>query len=66
MGLVCGEKLSNEELRTSKLKRHLSTKHLRFIDKNVKYFKRLLKSQTQQSKIMKQIVQISNKSQEVS
>lgn len=64
--LICGEKLSNEAMVPSKLKRHLSTKHSHLIDKNITYFQRLLKSQTQQSKNMTKIVKISDKSQEAS
>ena len=55
--LVCGEKLSNESMVPSKLKRHFSTKHSHLVDKNASYFQRLLKSETQQSaKITKMII----------
>ncbi|KAL4090794.1 hypothetical protein QTP88_025569 [Uroleucon formosanum] len=64
--VVCGEKLSNEAMVPSKLKRHLFTKHSHLIDKNITYFQRLLNSQNKQSKIMTTIVKISDKSQEAS
>lgn len=64
--LVCGEKLSNESMVPSKLKRHFSTKHSHLVDKNASYFQRLLKSETQQSAKMTKIVTISDKTQEAS
>lgn len=64
--VVCGEKLSNEAMVPSKLKRHLFTKHSHLIDKNITYFQRLLNSQNKQSKTMTTIVKISDKSQEAS
>ncbi|CAI6368410.1 unnamed protein product [Macrosiphum euphorbiae] len=64
--VVCGEKLSNEAMVPSKLKRNLFTKHSHLIDKNIKYFQRLLNSQNKQSKNMTTIVKISDKSQEAS
>ncbi|XP_025417671.1 zinc finger BED domain-containing protein 5-like [Sipha flava] len=64
--LVYGEKLSNEAMVLSKLKRHLFSKHSHLIDKNITCFQRLLKSQSQQSKNMIKIVKISEKSQESS
>lgn len=50
----------------SKFKRHLFIKHLHLINKSITYFKRLLKSRIQQSKNMKKIVRVSDKSKEVS
>ncbi|KAL4131297.1 hypothetical protein QTP88_008632 [Uroleucon formosanum] len=54
--IVCGEKMSNEVMVPSRLKRHLFSKHSNLIDKNITYFQRLLKSQTQQSKNKPKIV----------
>ncbi|XP_025417424.1 zinc finger BED domain-containing protein 5-like [Sipha flava] len=64
--VVCGEKLSNESMVPSKLKRHFSTKHSHLVDKNASYFQRLLKSETRQSEKMTKIVTISDKTQEAS
>jgi zinc finger BED domain-containing protein 5/7/8/9 len=64
--VVCGEKLSNEAMVPSKLKRHLFTKHSYLVDKNLTYFQHLLNSQNKQSKNMTIIVKISDKSQEAS
>jgi len=64
--VICGEKLSNEAMVPSKLKRHLFTKHSHLIDKNITYFQHLLNSQNKQSKNMTTIVKISDKSREAS
>jgi hypothetical protein len=40
--LVYGEKLSNEAMVLSKLKRHLFSKYSHLIDKNITCFQRLL------------------------
>ncbi|XP_050066002.1 SCAN domain-containing protein 3-like [Aphis gossypii] len=39
--VVCGEILANESLKSSKLKRHLDTKHPNVKNKPIEYFKRL-------------------------
>lgn len=64
--LVCGQKLSNEAMVPSKLKRHLSTKHSHLLDKDLQYFQRLLKSQAQQSTSLTKTMTISDKCQEAS
>jgi len=50
--IVCGEKLSNESMVPSKLKRHLSSKHSHLLGKDKNYFIRLLSSEEKQAKTM--------------
>ena len=64
--LVCGQKLSNEAMVPSKLKRHLSPKHSHLLDKDLQYFQRLLKSQAQQCTSLTKTMTISDKCQEAS
>ena len=47
--VVCGEKLANQAMVPSKLKRHLHTKHSHLCEKPIEYFKRLIADQTRQS-----------------
>jgi hypothetical protein len=64
--LICGEKLSNEAMVPSKLKRHLLTKHGFAAEKPLDYFKRLASNHNSQaSKFIKQST-VSDKAQEAS
>jgi hypothetical protein len=49
-----------------KLKRHFTTNHSHLLHKTTDYFKRLLESQVQQSKIFEKKVTVSEKAQEAS
>lgn len=64
--LVCGEKLSNEAMVPSKLKRHLITKHSFAAEKPIDYFKRLASNQNSQSSKFTKQSTISEKAQEAS
>lgn len=59
--IVCGEKLSNESMVPSKLKRHLSSKHSHLLGKDKNYFSRLLSSEEKQAKTMVRRATISEK-----
>lgn len=61
--VVCGEKLSNESMVPSKLKRHLNTKHSHLSGKDKNYFSRLLSSEEKQAKAMVRRATISEKAQ---
>lgn len=61
--VVCGEKLSNECMVPSKLKRHLETKHSHLVNKDKAYFSRLLSSQVKQAKVMNKTTTIAEKAQ---
>ena len=64
--LVCGKKLVNTAVVPSKLKRHFTTNHSHLFHKTTDYFKRLLESQVQQSKVFEMKVTVSEKVQEAS
>jgi len=64
--VVCGDKLSNESMNPSKLKRHFLTNHQNLAGKKQDYFKRLLTLQSEQKKTFKKAVTISDKAQEAS
>ena len=64
--VVCGEKLANQAMVPSKLKRHLHTKHSHLCEKPIEYFKRLIADQTRQSQQLTKITTISDKAQEAS
>jgi hypothetical protein len=64
--VVCGEKMANQAMVPSKLKRHLHTKHSHLCVKPVKYFKRLIADQKCQAKQWTKIRTISDKAQEAS
>lgn len=61
--VVCGEKLSNESMVPSKLKRHFNTKHSHLSGKNKTYFSRLLSSEVKQAKVMEKRATIADKAQ---
>jgi hypothetical protein len=61
--VVCGEKLSNECMVPSKLKRHLNTKHGHLSGKDKNYFSRLLSSEVKQKKYMEKRASIVEKAQ---
>jgi hypothetical protein len=61
--VVCGEKLSNECMVPSKLKRHLNTKHDHLSGKDKNYFSRLLSSEVKQKKDMENRATIAEKAQ---
>lgn len=61
--IVCGEKLSNECMVPSKLKRHLNTKHSHLSGKDKNYFNQLLSSEAKQAKAMVRRATISEKAQ---
>ncbi|XP_063785805.1 zinc finger BED domain-containing protein 5-like [Pseudophryne corroboree] len=64
--LVCGEKLANQAMVPSKLKRHLHTKHSHLCKKPIEYFNRLLAEQKRQAKQWAKITTVSDKAQEAS
>jgi hypothetical protein len=64
--VVCGDKLANQTVVPSKLKRHLHTKHSHLCKKSGENFKRLIADQTRQAKQRTRITTISDKAQETS
>ena len=64
--LICREKLSNEVMVPSKLKRHLSAKHPSYLGNDISYFKRLQEQNSKQSSFMKACVKVSDRAQEAS
>ena len=64
--LVCGEKLSNEAMVPSKLKRHFLSKHSQLSEKHLEYFQGLLIGHEQQMLSFAKKVKISSKAQEAS
>ena len=64
--VVCSEVLANESLEAGKLKRHLTAKHLKFIDKPMSFFRRLEKELLSQKKTMTKHLTILKKAQKAS
>lgn len=64
--VICGERLSNEAMVPSKLKRHLTTKHKFALDKPLEYFKRILSGETSQAKVFTKQKALADKAQEAS
>ncbi|XP_064096477.1 zinc finger BED domain-containing protein 5-like [Macrobrachium nipponense] len=62
--VICGDKLANEAMVPSKLKRHLTLKHNHLANKPRSYFKGLLSEQKQQSVMLSKKVKVSDKAQE--
>jgi len=59
--IVCGDKLSNEAMVPSKLKRHFAKKHGQLSDKHIDYFRRMLNSRSKQASHFVKKVTISDK-----
>uniref|UniRef100_A0A0P4VZP1 Uncharacterized protein n=1 Tax=Scylla olivacea TaxID=85551 RepID=A0A0P4VZP1_SCYOL len=64
--VICGDKLANEAMVPSKLKRHLSLKHGHLANKPRSYFEGLLNEQKQQRVMLSKTVKVSDKAQEAS
>jgi hypothetical protein len=64
--LVCGEKLSNNAVVPSKLKRHFTTKHPSLACKDITYFCCLMQQNKKQAKFMTSPVRTSEEVQEAS
>lgn len=56
--VICGDVLSRESMKPSKLMRHLTTRHQKEADKSLDFFERKLKALSQQQNT---IIQVSNK-----
>ena len=65
-GVVCSEAFANESLKAGKSKRHLTAKHLKFIDEPMCFFRRLEKELLCQKKIMTKHLTILEKAQKAS
>ena len=61
--VICGDKMSNEGMVPSKLKRHLTTKHSQHQDKTINYFQRLLEQQSKQKTFFQKKLTVSEKAQ---
>jgi hypothetical protein len=64
--VVCGEKLANQSVVSSKLKRQRHAKHSHLLEKPIEYFKKLIANQTHQAKQWIKMTTISDKAQETS
>ena len=58
--VVCGTKLANESMVTTRLKRHLHTKHGQLEGKPLEHFQKLLKAHSKQVSIFKKVVTVSD------
>uniref|UniRef100_A0A1Y1L4N5 BED-type domain-containing protein n=1 Tax=Photinus pyralis TaxID=7054 RepID=A0A1Y1L4N5_PHOPY len=54
--VICGDVLSSESMKPSKLKRHLTTKHQKEANKPLDFFERKLKVLSQQQNTMIQVI----------
>ncbi|XP_068247742.1 zinc finger BED domain-containing protein 5-like [Palaemon carinicauda] len=61
--VVCGDKMSNESMVPSKLRRHLTSKHSSLQDKDLVYFQRLLDQQSKQRNVFEKTMTASERSQ---
>ncbi|XP_068237211.1 protein FAM200B-like [Palaemon carinicauda] len=66
LSVICGDKLANEAMVPSKLKRHLTLKHNHLANKPWSYFEGLLSEQKQQSAMLSKKVKVADKAQEAS
>ena len=64
--VICGEKMSNEDMVPSKLSRHFATKHSQLQDENLNYFRRLLEQQSKQKTAFQKLLTVSEKAQAAS
>lgn len=63
--VICAERLSNEAVVPSKLKRHLTTEHKFAVGKLLDYFKRILSGEASQAKDFTRQKTITEKAKEV-
>ncbi|XP_068205224.1 zinc finger BED domain-containing protein 5-like [Palaemon carinicauda] len=61
--VVCGDKMSNESMVPSKLKKHLTSKHSSLQDKDLVYFQRLLDQQSKQRNVFEKTMTASERAQ---
>jgi len=59
--LICNELLAAESMKPSKLKRHIDTKHVSYVNKPKEYFERLLKTLNKEKKSFEKIMTINEK-----
>jgi len=60
---VCGQKLPNEAMVPSKLKRHVITNHSNSLTKTMVYFQRLLQANSRQKKLFQKAMTVSERAQ---
>uniref|UniRef100_A0A0K0EJ23 DUF4371 domain-containing protein n=1 Tax=Strongyloides stercoralis TaxID=6248 RepID=A0A0K0EJ23_STRER len=59
--LICNELLASESMKPSKLKRHLESKHVSYVNKPKEYFERLFKSLNKEKKIFEKFITVNKK-----
>lgn len=64
--MICGDKLSNESMVPSKLKRHFSSKHGHMKDKSIEYFERMLSNYKKTGKTFTKSVTVPERALECS
>ena len=61
--VICGEKLSNESMIPSKMKRHLHSKYSHLSGKNEAYFQKILSSEMKEAKCMTRTTTVADRAQ---